>query len=328
MPAATRRIDAHTATRRRREAQLRRTAQSILLSNNDWYSPAQVRDMINTLAELVDASVTQEGVLTQAFLQGLYEDAGVAPNTPKTMIAGSQRLGVSTSEAYNRVPAEYRMAISRGSSHEEALDLSMKRLSTMLATDLQIGHREMSRRITAVNPRTTTGFRRIIRPELSAGNVCGLCIAAADRVYSISELMPLHNGCHCDIAPITRDFDPGISLNREDLDALYAAAGDSTYGSQLRQVKLAVKDHGEIGPIMTPEGEDTTGARKAFSRAKPGNRSYESRPNFDAMIASAEDTISRLEQELAAGVGDASTAAALEWQRGHLSSLQQRKSES
>lgn len=82
MPAANRRIDAHTAMRKRRERQLRRHAQAILLAENDWYSPAQVRAMADRLGDLVDNAVVQEGRLTQAYLQGLYEDAGYTPNAP------------------------------------------------------------------------------------------------------------------------------------------------------------------------------------------------------------------------------------------------------
>lgn len=326
MPSPGQRISAHTKARKARERQLRRAAQRILLAESDWYGPAQVRELANALGELVDNAVVQESRLTQAFLQGLYEDAGISPNTPRTGILHSQRMGVTTGEAYARVPAVYRTHIAAGESHEEALERSMDRLTTMLSTDLQLAHREATRRSAIVNPRSITGYRRIIRPEMSGGNVCGLCIAAADRVYTISELMPLHSGCNCDTSPRTRDFDPGYTLNREDLDALYAAAGgDETGADALRQVKLRVYNHGEVGPVMAPEGERRLTERRARTRAKPQNRSYEARPDFDALIASSDRTIGRLEEEIRLGTGDASTRAALEWQYGHRSSLLRRK---
>lgn len=285
--------------------------------------------MADQLGTLVDNAVVEEGRLTQAFLQGLYADAGLTPNTPSRPLTGSQRMGLtSTAEAYARVPTAYRTHLSRGASHEEALDISMDRLRNMLATDLQMAHVEMTRRVATVNPKTTRGYRRILRPEMSRGNVCGLCIVAADRVYSISTLMPIHNGCNCDTAPIIGDFDPGINLNREDLDALYhAAGGDVTAGPALRQVKVSVYDHGETGPTMRPEGEHRQTPRRAFSRSKPENRPIMERPDLDAKIAQTERAIARLEKEIEDGMGDSLTSVILEKQRNNLSTLRARKAE-
>lgn len=285
--------------------------------------------MSDQIGALVDRSVAQESRLTLAYLQGLYEDAGITPTAPRLGLERSQRLGiVSTAEAYQRVPAAYRSHLSRGGSPAEALDISMDRLRTMLATDLQLAHTEMSRRVALSNPGVTTGFRRIIRPEMSGGNVCGLCIVAADRVYSIGQLMPLHTGCNCDTAPITRDFDPGISLNREDLDAIYhAAGGDATYAHELRQVKISIYDHGEIGPVMKPEGEKHQTPRRAFARSNPENRPVEERPNLQPEIDRTQRNIDRLYNEIDRGDGDRLTSVILERQRAHLATLQARQAE-
>lgn len=285
--------------------------------------------MSEQLGELVDSSVAQEGRLTLAYLQGLYEEAGITPTAPRVPLSKSQRIGItSTAEAYQRVPAAYRSHLSRGGSHEEALAVSMDRLRNMLETDLQLAHTEMTRRVAVVNKGTTTGFRRIIRPELSGGNVCGLCIVAADRVYSISDLMPLHSGCNCDTAPVTKDFDPGLNLNREDLDALYhAAGGDETSAAALRQVKLSIYDHGEIGPVLKPEGQAHQTPSRAFSRSNSSSRPPEERPNFQPEIDRTRRAIDRLSEEMESGQGDSLTAIILERQRAHLSTLETRQKE-
>lgn len=111
------------------------------------------------------------------------------------------------------------------------------------------------------------GYRRVIHPELSKGGVCGLCVAASSRKYKISTLRPVHNRCHCSIAPITDQHDVGNLLNDQDLDKLYDQAGESTYGKDLKQTRFELVDHNELGPVLTRiSGEKVP----YYSTEKPG----------------------------------------------------------
>jgi hypothetical protein len=96
------------------------------------------------------------------------------------------------------------------------------------------------------------GYRRVIHPELSRSGVCGLCIAASDRVYKVGELRPIHANCKCTIAPVTEDHDPADDLNKADLAAVYSASG-GTSGAHLKRTRYKVDDHGELGPVLVPE---------------------------------------------------------------------------
>ncbi len=49
---------------------------------------------------------------------------------------------------------------------------------------------------------------------------------------------------------IVGDEDPGVRINREDLERLYAAAG-STSGDDLKRIRVTVNEHGELGPILS-----------------------------------------------------------------------------
>ena len=93
-------------------------------------------------------------------------------------------------------------------------------------------------------------YRRVIHPELSKTGTCGLCAVAATNVFSTADLLPMHNNCKCTVAPITANNDPGLKLNREDLDAIYRKAG-STSAADLKSVRVIVESHSEIGPILT-----------------------------------------------------------------------------
>jgi hypothetical protein len=131
---------------------------------------------------------------------------------------------------------------------DDWLDAAVKRLMDNANTDGQI----------AMNSAATQRFhgsgvrkyRRVIHPELSKTGTCGLCAVAATNVFSTADLLPMHNNCKCTVAPITANNDPGLKLNREDLDAIYRKAG-STSAADLKSVRVIMESHSEIGPILT-----------------------------------------------------------------------------
>lgn len=100
-------------------------------------------------------------------------------------------------------------------------------------------------------------YRRVLHPELSKTGSCGLCIVAADRWYSTSNLLPLHANCHCGVAPAGSDYDPGLQLNQADLKRLYSEAGGTT-AAALKQVKVQTITHGELGPVLLAEDAKDT----------------------------------------------------------------------
>lgn len=94
------------------------------------------------------------------------------------------------------------------------------------------------------------GYRRLIHPELSESGTCGLCIAAADRIYRTSELMPIHAHCKCTVGLIiTGQADVGLGLNRAQLRELYTLAG-GTGKAKLAKVRYRRNRHGELGPVL------------------------------------------------------------------------------
>ncbi|NMM93878.1 hypothetical protein [Bifidobacterium oedipodis] len=107
-------------------------------------------------------------------------------------------------------------------------------------------------------------YRRVIHPELSKSGTCGLCVVAATNTFTRPDLMPMHNRCHCTVAPITESNDPGLKLNGDDLQKIYRAAaaasgkkGYSTSAADLTKLRVDVTSNSELGPILTRAQSET-----------------------------------------------------------------------
>ncbi|HEX8632232.1 MAG TPA: hypothetical protein VF755_29085, partial [Catenuloplanes sp.] len=115
--------------------------------------------------------------------------------------------------------------------------------------DISLAHRAQAHKfMTTRNIRS--GYRRILRPELGTGGPpCGLCVVAADRIYHYQDLKPLHPGCRCGVVAVGDTADPGFAINADDLKRIYAAAG-GTHRVGLRQIRVQIAEHGELGPVL------------------------------------------------------------------------------
>lgn len=162
-----------------------------------------------------------------------------------------------------------------------------------------------------------TRYRRVIHPELSKSGTCGLCIVAANNVYSTAALMPMHDRCKCGVAPIVGDDDPGLRLNQDDLERIYRAAYEaasderrqwlndrgfdySTFAKDLANLRVTVTNHSELGPILTREtaGEKSVPDYDAPEWHTPDRemtseqmrRMYDRATYFDTMYRQVHDT--------------------------------------
>lgn len=110
------------------------------------------------------------------------------------------------------------------------------------------------------------GYRRVLHPELSRAGVCGLCVVAAGRIYTVKQVLETHPNCHCETAPVVetggRVEDPGKALNDVDMQRLYEAAG-GTSRELLGQVRVRVDEHGELGPVLVEASAKSRSPRQA-----------------------------------------------------------------
>lgn len=153
--------------------------------------------------------------------------------------------------------------LQRAAQHEMEM-----RTERMVNDDIAMAARQGAQDAMKAAPRgSITGYRRVLHPELSTTGSCGLCVAASDRVYKIGELLPIHNLCKCEVVPIYGKRDPGSQINDEDLAVLYAEAGDTTAGRELKRERYEVFDHPELGPVLRNKRHSTKDIK--FSRREP-----------------------------------------------------------
>lgn len=158
------------------------------------------------------------------------------------------------------------------------------------------------------------GWRRVVRPELSMQGPCGLCVVAATNWYTRQNLKAIHNLCKCVTLPVTKTQDPGLRMNQEDLranlDRIYGAAGGSTYGKDLKRLRVVVREHGELGPILTRQAKAGWTPIEGFEPYTPPSARVQ-RERLSKRQADLEGTKANLEARLAESPGAANLEAAI-----------------
>lgn len=203
------------------------------------------RAMTEQVADEILAGVRQ---VARVELGGLADEPSRDVQTSPVWGLEQDREAQDPAEAYGRVADGYRWATTMlGDSPEKAQEKAAVRIGITAETDVTLAVRAQYQK--TMSAQGATGWRRILHPELSETGPCGLCVVAADRVYNSEDLLPLHNRCLCEVLPVYSGADPGITLNGDDLAAVYAAAGGNTR-EQLRRINVVLTEHGELGPIL------------------------------------------------------------------------------
>ncbi|WGH92101.1 hypothetical protein QDX21_07095 [Auritidibacter ignavus] len=213
-----------------------------------WTSNDAIAELTGTVADLADSAVSRSAQISEAETMSVLSRSGLKPQQSSAVVGESARRGTSSWEVYSRLAGQYRYEVSAGNSEKQALENVLARVEKMMATDILLGSIQQAQFSLAAN--NVPLYRRVIRPELSKTGVCGLCIAASDRRYTTGDLMPLHAGCKCEVAPILGSADVGYDMNQEDLNVLYDVAGGSS-NSMLKKVRVREVEHTELGLVLT-----------------------------------------------------------------------------
>lgn len=229
-------------------------AEAALVAFHDWYNPAAVDALSRQVADAVQAAQRVVAQTTDVFVTRVsgMVTGKLIRNAGPIDVTGL-RAGTVADRVYGRLAKNYRYLVSKHRTVEDALSATRARAVSMVNTDVQLAARAQARK--SFTAQRITDYRRILHPELARHGSCGLCIVASDRVYHTDKLLPIHDGCHCGVLPVTEAWDPGVNLNAEDLKALYAAAG-GTGRDALKRVVVAEHHHGELGPILTHKQYD------------------------------------------------------------------------
>lgn len=238
-------------------------------------------------------------------------DAPVKMGIPTTSFADPAAAYVRVAEAYR-----YKV-IAAGVPEVDARNRALVRLAVATETDVTLAVREQYRR--TLGKQHAFGYRRILHPELAkSGHSCGLCVVAADRTYHVEDLKPLHASCNCEVLPVLQGadgklLDPGAALNWSELNALYEAAGGTTGGQPLRRIRVALAEHGELGPTLIDANQTYRGpVEVAKTKA---DRPTQIRTQLKALREQQGITRYRAEQGLTRG-------NAVKWQANRIAELQ------
>ncbi|MGF3056155.1 hypothetical protein [Microbacterium sp. YY-01] len=290
----------------------------------DWlWRPTMKNAAAAESAVQVDIAMARARRLARVFQLRQLALLDAEPDSLPDIVNAYERSGTPIVEVYKRpawqVERELRKAIEKSVDNEIQnlaelptqlpTDLQKKleqRLSTIAHDDLAAAARAEAKQVLKASAKVI-GYRRVIHPEFSVTGTCGLCVVASSRLYYKDELMPLHGNCKCTISPVTAKQDLGLKLNEEDLKRIYDAAG-STYAEDLKRIKVAVNTHGELGPILTRDGQhfrsvgdvNRDSKRRKFAGHKEMTKADDQRM-WDAMRATSERELARLLKELAAG---------------------------
>lgn len=237
---------------------------------SDPLTTASIPRLVDDTVEKVLETMDETRVDADAFLKEALEAEGKKfPQDVSPARDGSYpRKNILPEDVWERPVSEYRNARNNGDSHQEAMLKTLARVRQLADADVRMANRERAARVyEAASPQGVIGYRRIIHPELSRTGTCGLCLVAADRLYSTKELYPLHDNCKCETLPVTSTSDPGLKLNRDDLDYIYSVAGGNT-ASKLSNTRIAEYVSGERGPTLARRVE------KSRSGLTPNDEKY------------------------------------------------------
>lgn len=269
---------AQSAARARLAAQAYALVAAAVNSFRGWYDSDQITAWAAKVAGAVEVLQKVQAQLTDSYLTRSVSmiTGGVARPVGAIDVTGL-RTDVTHAGAYARAADVFRYQQSRFDQFAKTLsaaelddlglpqgvapydlstplDSALERVRAVADADMQLADRAQSSATLAAQP-DVTGYRRVIHPERSKGGTCGLCIAASDRIYHVEELRAIHDRCECTTLPIIGSIDPGSGLNNLDLNTLYKNAGGSTFANKLKGTRYQINEHGELGPVLSKEGD-------------------------------------------------------------------------
>lgn len=249
----TAQVDANAAARQTITDQVFAQVAALLQAFTKWYDDLAVRRLAKQITDVVQAGQRTMAAVEDGYLSMvLSSQAGQSVKPVGQVVVDDLRNGVDPVQVYERLGEQFRYSRSVGDDEVQALQATLTRAEVMADTDITLAARAQDQKVMQATS-LAVGYRRVIHPELSKGGTCGMCIAASDRVYKKSELLPIHARCHCTVSPIMRGGgDPGSSLNNLSLDQLYRDAG-GTQAEALKRTRYKVDEHDELGPVLVPK---------------------------------------------------------------------------
>lgn len=221
------------------------------------YGDAAAAAFAAQVVPVVQAAQRTMASLTSAYLAHLVATAGggtAAPvGVPAEAVANLR--GVDPAEVYQRPYVQLWTELSHGKELADAVDAGARRAASLASTDLQLAKTRTSQ-IVLANDKRVVGYRRV----LVGAHSCGMCVVASSVRYHKSNLMPIHPGCDCAVAPILGTRDPGRTIDSAVLDV---GAAEQAVGSEGMRF-FSHEDVIEVGDLLGPAHD---AIRETFGQA-------------------------------------------------------------
>lgn len=174
--------------------------------------------------------------LVNAYMVASAREAGHAAGVMALDPAGYTTAairGLPAEEVYDRPFGALGGQLEQGAEYATALESAQASLRRLVETDMQLTQTHAAHDWMAGEERVV-GWRRV----LGGGKHCALCTAASTRTYRKSDLMPIHERCHCSVSPV---------FGREPV---------ASVGTTVR-----VEHDPELGPRLVADDWQSTGPR-------------------------------------------------------------------
>jgi hypothetical protein len=226
------------------------------------WTDADVDRFLAQVLPVVGAGQRQMSTLARAFHKLVAEAEGktfTATKVPNAEITTQGVRGVAANEVYKRGFLTTRWELSKGKALDQAVKMGADRVYNITRTDLQLAKRQTGLFVRNGNS-NIVGYARV----LSGFENCALCYVASTQRYHKRDLLPIHPGCDCGEMPIYGNQDPGQVINENLLESTHEAVADrfgraARDGREIDYRQITIKQHGELGPVLTVKGQDFTG---------------------------------------------------------------------
>lgn len=248
---------AHIEAERRLRLQIESAVRAIWIGLPS-YNEANLDEWLTRVLPVVQAGRRSSVALTEAYLARALERQPIGVDA--AAIASGVRRGVPDEDVYRRPFAEVWGGLSAGRPWTAATATGLDRAISAATTDAQLAMRATVSEVGQIDD-GIYGFERV--PD---GNACELCLIASTQRYHTEDLMPIHNHCGCSVAPITEPS--GRVINRDLYTELKSdgamdritqqriRAREEAAGKEPGSTSVAVREHGELGPVLTNSEHD------------------------------------------------------------------------
>lgn len=231
-----------------------------------WFGLDDYRDksmitFLDSSVPLVEAARDTSATATTTYLSLQLEALGLDfEDIP--MEIPVIRGGIPLDEIYSRPFKDVWTGLSKGKELQDAITDGADRLRQLVETDIQLTHTHTSRNILS-GRKGVEGFRRVP----TGAKTCALCLVASTQRYRSFDLMPIHPGCDCRVAPITSEHSVSQVVDPERLNQIHEAI-EKQFGMSSKDARkidyrkiLLQEEHGEYGPVLVVAKHNFTGPK-------------------------------------------------------------------